>query len=189
MYKKILGTSLIFFAILLSSCNNIHGLPNEQKIPLIKNESYIKPEDVDYQNLSYYDYSEAINAPEVVKKIDNKESFVLFTHSVTCESCLSIKNNLMKYICSTQYVITTLAYSEYINGEWVSNIDEIAYNLADRYPEFFKKTTDSSLANGVPYFYFFLQGEMIANTHIPSKCFKSYQYFKSFLNGYIKDKQ
>lgn len=189
MHKKILNTTLVLFSILLSSCySDIRGLPDEHKIPLAKNESYVKPEDVDYQNLSYNDYSEAVNASEVVNKINNKESFVLFSHAVTCGGCNKIKGSFMRYICSTKYVFTTLAYAEYVNDIVVSNIDDIAYHLSGLYPEHFAKISDGMLATGTPYLYFFYEGEMIADTKLPSKCFNSYQYFKTFLNSYIKAK-
>ena len=44
---------LLLFLVFLSSCQSTSFYPEEDKIPLQKNENYQKPQDVPYEKLEY----------------------------------------------------------------------------------------------------------------------------------------
>ncbi len=182
MQKK-LAVSGLLISVLLSSCGSKMGLPDDLKIPLSKNELYVKPADVDYQELSYSNYSETVTVASIMTKIDQKEDFVLYMHSPECHYCLLAQPIFMKYICTTHYVFSTL--EKYTLG---NSDQEIIDGLGSLYPDLFSTNENGTLRYGTPYFYFFRLGELVASHGIPSKGFQSYRYFAHFLDSFVKAK-
>ncbi len=182
MHLKSLLLSLLP-CLLLSSCGPKMGLPDELKISLEKNEQYVKPEDQSYQDLSYADYSEVVTVKNIVDKINNKEDFVFYLHSLECHYCLMAKPIFIKYICSTQYVFSTM--ERYSTG---NSDEDILNELGALYPDTFYKTEEGGLSYGTPYFYFFKEGKLVDASGIPAKGLESYRYFSKFLDSYVKAK-
>ena len=172
--KKIL-IALLLMSSLLISCSS-KGLPNNKKIPLLINENYIKPSDKSYEDLEYSDYSDKILVNDVVTKMNNNESFALYFYSKSCHFCHEMKPNFLRYIFETKYVFNTVE----VNGE-AESAPYVVQVLGKYYPEQFNTETF-----GVPYFYFFLEGELIAYKGITSKERQDYRLFKDFLNSYVK---
>ena len=64
---------LLLFLVFLSSCQSTSFYPEEDKIPLQKNENYQKPQDVPYEKLEYENYSEVCTVNSILEKIEKKE--------------------------------------------------------------------------------------------------------------------
>lgn len=99
---------MLLFLVFLSSCQSTSFYPEEDKIPLQKNENYQKPQDVPYDELEYKNYSEVCTVNSILEKIEKKESFAMYLYPKTCDSCLRLKAPFMKYIIETKYVFQPL---------------------------------------------------------------------------------
>lgn len=184
--KKIL-VMLLLLSTLLSSCDSPStifpflnkGLPLSKRIPLLKNENYVKPNDKKYSELEYADYFEIVTTTDIFYKADNKESFVVYFYSLGCYNCIEVKPLFLRYICETKYVFNALEVSE--NGE---NVFFVASVLKEHFGDDFN---DNDF--GTPKLYFFLEGKIIADSMITKKQRNDYDLLKDLLNSYVKPKE
>jgi hypothetical protein len=172
---------LLLFLVFLSSCQSTSFYPEEDKIPLQKNENYQKPQDVPYEKLEYENYSEVCTVNSILEKIEKKESFAMYLYTKTCGSCLRIKPLFMKYIIETKYVFSTVELNASGNS-----LEEIENGLGTLYPSYFGKNEYGWYPFSTPHFYFFLNGEMKNDAGKPEKD-NNYSYFVSFMNRYVKE--
>lgn len=172
---KLLCLGMIF-PFLTTACSFSSALPDEDRIPLTKNEQYIKPEELSYFDLDYQDYTDAKSFSETKQKMENQESLVLFLYSEGCEHCHQLKPQFLKYICEKKYVFTSVNCSDPQN-----NATAYTQLFASVYPRFFP---ESRLT---PSFYFIKEGEPIASQiGLTTKQMKNYSYFCRFMDGYVK---
>jgi thiol-disulfide isomerase/thioredoxin len=167
--RKVFLLSIIFCSVLVSC--NAKGLPYEKRIPLA-NYSYDEPSD--YNNIDYKDYTTSISSNELVNKINNDESFVVYFYSEGCHYCHEVKPLFIRYICEKDFVINTLE----VNSESESYA-YIKDTLCTNFPTVFEDIY-------TPYFYFFLEGEKVAQKGLTQEQRKDYRLFKEFLDGYVK---
>lgn len=178
--KYLLSFSILM--LVLSSCSS-SPLPNEKKIPLEKNDTYQRKDNQPYDTLEYPDYSHATTVKEALVDIQNKKSMVLYFYSSTCPSCLEVKPLFLKYICETHYVFDTLeVYSE------GNSVEEIIEGFPPVFEDMLRKDEDNHYHVVYPFFYFILEGELVASSPVYATSKKNYRYFASFLNGYVKSK-
>ncbi len=173
---------LLLVTSLLTSCNStffIKGLPTNKKIPLLKNENYVKPNDKKYSELEYADYFEIVTTTNILTKADNKESFVVYFYSLACYNCIEVKPLFFKYICETQYVFNALEVS--VDGE---NVFYVGSVLKEHFGNDFD---DNDF--GTPKLYFFLEGKIIADCKLTKRQRNDYNLLKDLLNSYVKPKE
>lgn len=185
MKKKLI--MLLVMSSLLSACDSssivfpslTKGLPLSKRIPLLKNENYIKPDDKNYIELDYSNYTEKITSEDIITKANNKDSFVVYFYSLGCHLCNEVKPLILKYICETKYIFNSLEIND--SGDTIFYVSTVLkeYFLNDFNEDKF----------GTPKFYFFLEGKLIADTGLTTNQRNDYHLLKDLLNSYVKSKE
>lgn len=169
----------LIFSFLATACSFSSSLPYEERIALMKNEQYQKPEDISYFDLDYADYTNSVILSEAKQKIENQEDLVLFFYSDGCEHCHQLKPQFIKYICETKYIFTSINCSNPQNNSTV-----YSQLFAQVYPDIFPETRLT------PSFYFIKNGVPVASQiGLSTKQMKNYSYFCDFMDGYVKPAQ